>query len=459
MARQTLSSLRGRADEAASHGRRTWNWRTSNSPATTEAGTAIVKLRDRSREMVRNNSWANKAIAVIGNNPIGTGIRPAISTESNNKKAEKKIKAAWNMWADSTACDFDGRLNFYGLQKLIIRAVAECGECLIVKDIDAKTQSVQLRILEGDFIDTNKHTAGTYWGESDFDFYGVRFDKKGKRIGVWLFERHPEFGNINSTLYKEDQVIHVFDSLRAGQARGVPMGVSGFLRLRDMSDYEDAQLVRQKVAACFSVFVQQNGAQVLNTVDDGDRFERVEPGMINYLSPGEQVTFGSPPVVEGYESYTRQVLRGIAAAYGVTYEALTGDYSQVNFSSARMAWLEFSRNIAGWQRDIMQPALEKVFTWFLDIFKLKTNSKEQYYAEWTAPRREMIDPTRETNALVAMIRAGLKSYPEAMRELGYDPEDTLDEAKNFYELIDKLGLKLTTDLRAQLQPDNTIAEA
>jgi lambda family phage portal protein len=452
MARQTLASVQARAYEAAAYGRRTNNWRASSASATTEASTAIGKLRDRSREMVRNNSWANRAIAVIANNTIGTGIRPAISVSSKNKKTETRIKEAWNAWADGTGCDFDGRLNFYGLQKLIMRAVAECGECLIVKDIDAANQRLQLRILEGDFIDTTKHSSGSFMGDGDFDFYGIRFNAKGKRIGVWLFERHPEFGNLGSTLYSEDQVIHVYEVLRAGQARGVPMGVSGFLRLRDMNDYEDAQLIRQKVAACFSVFVQQNSTTMPTTTDD-DRFERVEPGMVNYLSPGEQVTFGNPPPVEGYESYTRQVLRGIASAYGITYEALTNDLSNVNFSSGRMGWIGFQQNIAGWQRDIMQPTLEKVFGWFIQIFGLSQRLTDKVIAEWTAPRREMIDPSKETNAMVAQIRAGLKSYPEAMRELGYDPEDTLGEVKTFYDAIDVLGLKLTTDLRVDLQPD------
>lgn len=457
IARQTLASMQERAYEAAAHSRRTNNWRTSNSSPTTEASVALHVLRNRSREMVRNNGWANKAVSVIANNTIGTGLRPAISLSNKDTKATAKIKSAWNVWADGTGCDFDGRLNFYGLQKIIMRAVAEGGECLIVKHIDAANQRLQLRVLEGDYIDTTKHSAGAFMSGGEFDFYGIRFDAKGKRIGVWLFDRHPEFGNYSSVLYGEDQVIHVFEVLRAGQARGVPMGVGGFIRLRDMSDYEDAQLLRQKVAACFSVFVHRNSTG--KPSEKPSDLERVEPAMIQYLSPGEEVTFGNPPAVEGYESYTRQVLRGIAAAYGVTYEAISGDYSQVNFSSARMAWIEFSRNVGGWQRDIMQPALEKVFVWFSAILGISQGLKDALIAEWTLPRREMIDPVKEVNAMVAMIRAGLKSYPEAIRELGYDPDDTLDETAQFYAIVDKLGLKLTTDLRAQLQPDNTAADA
>lgn len=461
LARQTLVSMQGRAYEAAAHGRRTNNWRVSHTSPTTEAGSQLHTLRARSREMVRNNHWASRAVTVIANNTIGTGIRPAITVGGGKgkKATETKVKAAWNVWADSSGCDFDGRLNFYGLQNMIMRAVAEGGECLIVKQIDAENQRLQLRVLEGDYIDTSKHSAGAFYGDGTFDFYGVRFNAKGQRTGVWVYDRHPEFGNYSSTLYGEKDVIHVFEVLRAGQARGVPMGVAGFVRLRDMNDYEDAQLLRQKVAACFSVFVQQNATGRPSEAGDTDKFERVEPAMINYLAPGESITFGNPPPVEGYEAYTRQVLRGIAAAYNISYEALTNDLSNVNFSSGRMGWLEFHRNVSKWQRDIMQPALEKVFGWFTQILALSQGTKDTVVAEWTAPRREMIDPVKETNGMVAQIRAGLKSYAEAVRELGYDPEDTLEEVAEFYAQIDTLGLKLTTDLRAQLQPDNTAANA
>lgn len=461
VARQTLSRAQERAYEAAAYGRRTSNWWASGSSATTEAGAAIKRLRDRSREMVRNNQWANKAVSVIANNVVGTGIRPAVSIANDNartKKLAKRIKAEWNKWADNSKCDFDGRLNFYGLQNLIMRAVAESGECLIVKYVDAKTQTLKIRLLEADYIDHNKHTVGQEGRGQDFDFYGVRFNKDGQRIGVWLYDRHPENGSDTSTLYDESQVIHVFEVLRPGQARGVPMGVSGFLRLRDLNDYEDAQLMRQKVAACFSVFVKKNGTGMPSSGGASAKeseLEAVEPGQIQYLELGEDVVFGTPPPADGYDSYMRTVLRGIAAGYGITYEALTNDLSNVNFSSGRMGWLDYARTVAKQQRDIMQPALEKVFEWFIGILALSQGISEQVVAEWTLPRREMIDPVKETNAMILQIQAGLKSYSETLRELGYDPDDTMEEIKAFNDKADALKLILSVDMRQKLQQDKT----
>ena len=42
--------------------------------------------------------------------------------------------------------------------------------------------------------------------------------------------------------------------------------------------------------------------------------------------------------MQGYSEYTSCQLHGISAGLEVPYEVLTNDYSQVNFSSSRMAF-------------------------------------------------------------------------------------------------------------------------
>lgn len=469
MAARTLETIQKRRYDAAAYGRRTNNWYASSRSASSEIALSLWTLRNRSREMVRNNEWAGRAIQVISINTVGTGIRPAISIRAKNGKPKKgnserekqltqreeKLKLLWNDWADSCKCDYDGRMNFYGLQKLVMRAVAESGECLIVKKV--VNGELRIKILEGDYIDSNKHDGGLQVAGQGFNFYGVRYNAQGQREGVWVYPNHPEIGNDTSVFYTEENVIHVYEVLRAGQARGVPMGVATFLRMRDMKDYEDAQLLRQKVAACFTAFVHNSPDSLLDKDlnETSSDFEKLEPAMINYLAPGEQVTFAQPPTVEGIEPYIRVGLRAVAAGYNVPYETLTTDLSNVNFSSGRMGWLDFHRSITAWQRDIMNPALEKAFAWFMQITAITTGITDTVIAEWTAPKREMIDPVKETNGVIAQIQAGLKSYPEAVREAGYDPDDTMSEIKAWNDKIDEYKLVLSTDLRNKIIADNS----
>jgi len=448
LARATLEHLRTRRYEAAEYSRRTANWRATSSSPTTTAAQSLTTLRNRSRDLGRNNAYGKRAVQAIVNNTIGTGIR--LTVESTSETATKKLRAAWKKWAESTACDYDGRLDLYGIQRLAMRTIVEGGECLIVKRTvkQAGQPPVQLQLLEGDYIDSSKHSNGDILA-NEYDFYGVRFDRNGKRLGYWLYEKHPDdFGNYSSTFYSVSDVIHGYELLRPGQARGVPFGVSAFVRLRDFDNYEDAQLLRQKIAACFSVFIRTPTTGLINS--EVEKYERVEPAMIQYLNPGEEVSFGNPPPIEGYEAYTRQMLRGISAGYGVPYEALTWDLSNVNFSSGRMGWLEFHRNIVTWQADIMIPMLTAIWAWFSDGLLLSNNAPNPTNAttDWTTPKREMIDPVKETEGLISKIRAGLMSWQEAVRSLGYDPDSVAEELESDYKKFDKLGLKLECDLRA-----------
>ena len=50
-------------------------------------------------------------------------------------------------------------------------------------------------------------------------------------------------------------MLHLFDRLRPGQVRGVPWFAPVILKLRDLDEYDDAELVRKKIEACFAAFV------------------------------------------------------------------------------------------------------------------------------------------------------------------------------------------------------------
>jgi lambda family phage portal protein len=230
---------------------------------------------------------------------------------------------------------------------------------------------------------------------------------------------------------------------------GVPFGVSAFLRVRDMDEYNDAQVVRQKIAACYSVFITANGAgTIADTQAKVDDIERIEPGMIQVLSGGETVSFGTPPTVENFAEFSRTIMQGVAAGFGTTYENLTGDLNNVNFSSGRMGWIEHHRNIEDWQWNLMIPQFcDKVADWFIEAAQLAGIGDGKADFQWTPPRREMIDPVKEGKALMQLVRGGFMSLPDAIREQGYDPEELFAEIADTNKELDKLGIILDSDPR------------
>jgi lambda family phage portal protein len=449
--RAAIDIISSRNYDAAGHGQRTKNWKPQSWGPNTEIQAANIQLRNKSRELTRNNSYHSKALRVIPSNVIGTGIQPMIKSSSG---VQKRLRQAWTDWAENTSCDFDERKTFYKIQNLAFRSMLESGEVFIRKitSKDANEIGLQLQVLEADFLDTLKD--GVADKNGSYIRQGIKFSKSGKRLAYFLFEQHPgEYRIVKSPVSIEvpaKDIIHLFAEDRPGQIRGVPFGTSAMLRIRDFDEYEDAQLIRQKIAACFSVFItsQEHGLPTTTGTDGGYDLERVEPGMIERLKPGEQVAFGSPPPTEGYEGYSRKVLQGIAAGYGTTYEALTGDLSNVNFSSGRMGHIEFQRLVEEWQEQLLIPILcKKVWQWFYEhaILKKVITSTAKVVTTWTAPRREFVDPNKEIKALTDQVRSGFISWQEAVRSLGYNPDDILQQMSEDHQQFEKLGLKPYSD--------------
>lgn len=455
-----------RAYDAAGSGRRTSNWKAQGTSATTEVDSALSKLRNRSRELCRNNPYATKAIAELANNITGIGIMPNPIDISKNQA--KKLKKAWNLWANSTDCDYDGHLNYYGIAWLAARSMFESGECLIRKyivDPSKYTLPLQLQVIEADHIDTTKWQGKDSKGNCIK--YGIEFNSENKVVAYWVFENHPgdsmQFGMQSNRIPAED-IIHLFLKERPGQFRGVPFGHASMLRLKDFDEYEDAQLIRQKIAACFTIFVTEtnvNPIAGLQGSDNEDRLEKVEPGIIDRLKPGQQVTAASPPDAgASYDAYTKGTLRGIAAGYGMDYVTLTGDLTGVNFSSGRMGWLQFHRNIGSLQWLFFIPTFsDKSWKWFMVMAVIAGHSKtKDVSVRWTPPRREMIDPSKEVEAQLASIEGGLTSWSETARENGYNPEELLEEIKADKQAITAAGLdfskKGNKPQQQQSPPDN-----
>jgi capsid protein len=88
------------------------------------------------------------------------------------------------------------------------------------------------------------------------------------------------------------------------------------------------------------------------------------------------------------------------------------------------------------------------FGWFLEGAKIGLiYTKDDITADWTPPRREMIDPQKEIAALSAAVRNGFQDWGEAVTELGYEPETILDRMEKWSKEFDKRGLILDSDPR------------
>ena len=119
----------------------------------------------------------------------------------------------------------------------------------------------------------------------------------------------------------------------------------------------------------------------------------------------------------------------------------------MNYSSARLAHLEFYRAVDHLRHHVLQPRfLSRIADWFLDAAELVgLNGRPE--VTWTPPKRELIDPEKDNAAMKDAVRCGFMPLSQAIREYGSDPEDVMQEIAKDNAALDGLGLKLDTDPR------------
>ena len=430
---------------------------TSNKSADSENSNAIDIIRARARESIRNNPYSARAVNAITTNVVGKGIVPVIT--GPNEEVVNRLVQLWKEWVETPNLDYDGYHNIYSMQAAVMQAVVSSGEVLIRRRVTrGGVLPFKIQLLESDHLVTTRTFTAPNAAKDNDVVQGVELDGlDGKPVAYHLYEAHPgesnRIKNIENRLkilrLGAEDILHVFLQRRPGEHRGVSWLASVLTVLEELAAYERALLVRQKVSACYTAFVHDIEPPIDNSPKGEFDSEHIEPGMIDYLPPGKDIKFGNPPSPgTDYPAYKSTQLHAIAAGIGMSYEALTGDLSQVNFSSARMGWLEFQRNIDYWRGCLMNQMFNwRVSQWFLEAAELAGANVAGVSFEWVSPRREMIDPTKEIPAAIKAVRAGFSSLSGVIREQGKDPKAHFAQLQKDNEILDQLKLVLDTDPR------------
>lgn len=413
-----------RSYDGARKGRRTDGWQTAGGSANAEILPALSTLRNRSRDLRRNNGYVRAAIRTLVRQSVGLGIIGDFGPDA----------ALWDQWRKE--CDADGQLDFDGLIALAVDTMFEAGEVIIRlryrRPEDGLSVPLQLQVLEPDFIDSSKTMSLQNGGQI---IAGVEFDPLGRRSAYWLFPQHPgevvlTAVTIQSKRVDVAEIIHLYEKERPGQVRGVPRAAAIMMTVRDLDDYEEASLVRKGMEACIGMVVTSpddlQGGVTGGALTDasGARIESLAAGMIVYGKPGQQVQFGDPKAVSDFDPYTGAHKHKIATGMGVTYEQMTGDLSQVNYSSIQAGQTPFRRDIDAFRWLTLVPmALDPIAkAWQSAAYLAGKSRRSVSKIEWTMPKWDMVDALKEVKASREEVSGGQVSWSERIRQRGYDPD-------------------------------------
>lgn len=432
------------AYDAASQSRRVRGWEPGNDSVMALVAGAGDDLRRKSRDVIRRNPWAGNAVDAFVANAIGTGITPA--SKHPDRETRKVLESLFLRWTDE--CDAAGLTDFYGLQSLACREMFEAGEAFVRfrprRASDGLTVPLQLQLVESEQVPTSKNEslAGGFKIRA-----GVETDPIGRRVAYHMYREHPgdilNTGGFETTRVPADQVAHLFRPLRFGQYRGQPWMTSVMVLLNDLEKYDGAELIRKQIAAMMAFFIED--ADPANPLfanededDDGVPIAGIEPGSVITLPNGKTVKISEPTDVGGmYVEYMRLQLRKVAAGLGITYEQLTGDMTQVNFSSLRAGLLEFRRRMEAFQHQVVvfqlcRPVwrefiLAAATAGLIDIDALAADPRPFFDVEWRPQAWPWVDPLKDIAAEITARKELLKSDSEIIRSTGRDPETVFEE--------------------------------
>lgn len=460
-ARLMLGEVRGY--DGALVGRRAANWRASNASANTEIKRSLTLLRARSRDLARNTWWGARIRHVFVAHAVGTGFVPRFRT--GNKDIDRKAAAAWRAWGG--ACDAEGQLDINGLLALAVGTVIESGEALVrLVDVPRTPRNrlgLEVQLLEPDHLDSTRDrvAAGAIVDQ------GVEYDARGKRAAYWLLPQHPGAAGVMPRLaplrVPAASVLHVYRKDRIGQGRGVPWLAPVMLKGRDVADLEEAIVVKSRIEACLSLFVETTdasrvlAAKVANEQRaDGSkrRIETLSPGMIMYGEPGEKPTPITPSASIAFEHVLMSNWLALAAGAGLTYDQMTGDLRQANFASLRAGKIEFRRMVEQFQwLALVAMLLDPLMAAFVERAQetgVLPRRASGYPVEWIAPAVEPIEPLKDLQTDILAVRAGRMTFDQFVAAWGGDADQHLDDIEGWLRDIDARKVVLDCDPRRAL---------
>lgn len=420
-------------------------------------------LRNRSRDLVKNNDYARRFISLLRTNVIGpNGIVLQVQAKDPGGSIDKfdstfLENAFWD-WGQKHNADVSGRLSWLSMLGLAIETVATDGECIIRKRRRGKYK-YQLQFIDASKLDVNYNSDAN--------------SKKRIRMGIELDEFNApvayhflttdlvagyDVGRRRYERVPAADIYHLYRVERVDQLRGIPWMTSSMLHLNMLGGYEDAALVAARNAASrLGFFTSADGAAppLVDYENDGEKYTTSMPGTYDTLPAGYDFKpFESDYPHQNYGEFIKATLRGVASGLGISYHNLASDLEGVNFSSSRAGILEERETWKCIQEWFVEEFCARVYTDWLKSSLDFSNALDplpanKFYkfdnAVWQPRRWAWVDPGKDIAASLKSVHGRLKSRSDIIREMGRDPVEVWAEIDRENQILEKITKFETAD--------------
>ena len=459
--RQKNRPINYRSYAGAQRGRLFADFLSVSKSADAELGPALRTLRDRSRELARNDSYVKRYLALLSANVVGTkGIRLSCKARDDNGQLDivgnKIIEQQFAKWCKKENCTVTGTLSFIDAQKLFIETLARDGECLIkhVKTTD-NPFGYSIQFIEADHLDEELTEIASNKNKIRM---GVECNPVGRPLSYHLFKNHPYDSDSYSipgqkyTVIPADEMIHAFMQERPEMTRGVPWTATAMDKIHTLNGYRQAELTASRLAACKMGFYTSPGGDGYVGDDTEDTYTPImeaEPGTFEQLPTGMDFkSFEPNHPTSAFDDFEKAVLRGISSGLNISYHSLANDLSSVNYRSIRAGSLEDRAQFGVIQEFVVAHFIEPVFREWLEM-AMTTNqiplpmTRFDKFADSATfiPRSwSYVDPQKEIQANILGLKSGQVTMSDIQSAYGRDVEELFEQHDREKKLAEQYGV-------------------
>ncbi|MGG1650118.1 phage portal protein [Paenibacillus sp. NRS-1780] len=453
--------------DSGSRGRLNHNWNPSQTPNEHMKATERSLIRARAQDMERNSDIGGAIISAFERNVIGTGIMlqaklPHDLPGNANGEMNKQIEDLWEEFCKAENVDITATQSLEEIEEMMIRRyIVDGGIFLIKVYVKGEKFPFKIQVRSVDELAT-KNTIVAH-GDGNRIVEGIEIDQYNKPVAYHFKVSDGYFLNpVENVRIPAKDVIYLFKKTTPQQVREVSNLATALPRVKDANQFIEAVSIKERVLACLSVFIKKetpSGGRMGRGVQTGNEIDysgvSLAPGMIGELNPGDEVQTVVPSgQASNAKEWITTLVRLVSAGIGLSYEAVSRDLSQVNYSSARQGLLEDRKLYKKMQKMIIKRVLTPIYQEFLDAMHLSgqlelpkyQQNKESYRAHvWIPPGSAWIDPLKEVKANETALASNQDTLARICAERGEDWRDVVAQRAVEQQLIRELSGPEPTD--------------
>lgn len=425
-------------------------------------------MRQRARMLYMAAPVATSAIKTNRTNVVGVGLRLKSRidrevlglTPDQAEKWQKDTEREFSLWAsDKRACDATGMNNFYGLQQLALVSWLLSGDCIGIVKQRKTTRllpySLRVHLIEADRIATPTgsglgtsllYTTGKNPDTGNTIYDGVEVDKDGMVVAYHIRSTYPfELGAPLRTewarvlAYQEHtglpNVLHVIDTERPDQYRGVSYLAQVIEPLLQLRRYTESELMAAVIESFFTAFIKTEASKEempFNELNEEAEHEprnpndyNMGPGQVNIMDPGEDVVFAEPKHPNGsFDKFAEAISAQVGAALEIPADLLLKKFN-ASYSASRAALLEAWKAFKmrrEWLGDNfcrplyeiwMSEAVARGRIYAPGFFDNPAIHAAYLGSEWLGPSQGQLDPVKEITAEILACSEGFSTHEQS----------------------------------------------